>query len=86
MSLIVCGLPKSNTTEGYGKVSNQMQILKDVSSCCFINRVYRIGQKNTVVIYRLITCGTLEEKIYRKQIFKDALMKQATGLSKNPFR
>ena len=54
--------------------------------CLFVNRVYRIGQKKTVVIYRLITCGTLEEKIYRKQIFKDALMKQTTGLSKNPFR
>ncbi|XP_027044335.1 DNA excision repair protein ERCC-6-like, partial [Pocillopora damicornis] len=51
-----------------------------------VDRVYRIGQKKTVVIYRLITCGTLEEKIYRKQIFKDALMKQTTGLSKNPFR
>ncbi|CAH3197195.1 unnamed protein product, partial [Porites evermanni] len=51
-----------------------------------VDRVYRIGQKKTVVIYRLITCGTLEEKIYRKQIFKDALMKQTTGVSKNPFR
>lgn len=51
-----------------------------------VDRVYRIGQKRTVIIYRLITCGTLEEKIYRKQIFKDALMKQTTGVSKNPFR
>jgi len=51
-----------------------------------VDRVYRIGQKKTVVIYRLITCGTLEEKIYRKQIFKEALMKQTTGSSKNPFR
>lgn len=51
-----------------------------------VDRVYRIGQKRTVVIYRLITCGTLEEKIYRKQIFKEALMKQTTGSSKNPFR
>ncbi|KAJ7333824.1 DNA excision repair protein ERCC-6-like [Desmophyllum pertusum] len=51
-----------------------------------VDRVYRIGQKKSVVVYRLITCGTLEEKIYRKQIFKDALMKQTTGLSKNPFR
>ncbi|XP_068679603.1 DNA excision repair protein ERCC-6-like [Montipora foliosa] len=51
-----------------------------------VDRVYRIGQKKTVIIYRLITCGTLEEKIYRKQIFKVALMKQTTGVSKNPFR
>ena len=57
-----------------------------MKATCFVNRVYRIGQKKTVVIYRLITCGTLEEKIYRKQIFKDALMKQTMGSSKNPFR
>ena len=49
-------------------------------------RAYRIGQKNTVVIYRLITCGSLEEKIYRKQVFKQAITKQTTGSSKNPFR
>ena len=30
-----------------------------------VDRVFRIGQKKNVVIYRLITCGTVEEKIYR---------------------
>jgi SNF2 family DNA or RNA helicase len=33
-----------------------------------VDRVYRIGQKRDVVIYRLVTCGTVEEKIYRKQV------------------
>ena len=51
-----------------------------------VDRVYRLGQKKDVVVYRLITCGTVEEKIYRKQIFKNALMKQTTGRSKNPYR
>ncbi|XP_035999472.1 trichohyalin-like [Fundulus heteroclitus] len=51
-----------------------------------VDRVYRIGQKENVVIYRLITCGTVEEKIYRGQVFKDSLMKQNTGDTKNPFR
>ncbi|XP_033628161.1 DNA excision repair protein ERCC-6-like isoform X1 [Asterias rubens] len=51
-----------------------------------VDRVYRIGQKRSVVIYRLISCGTVEEKIYRRQIFKDSLTKQATGTSKNPYR
>ena len=39
-----------------------------------VDRVYRIGQKRDVIIYRLITCGTVEEKIYRKQVFKQSLM------------
>ncbi|XP_028400404.1 DNA excision repair protein ERCC-6-like [Dendronephthya gigantea] len=51
-----------------------------------VDRAYRIGQKRTVVIYRLITCGSLEEKIYRKQVFKQAITKQTTGSSINPFR
>uniref|UniRef100_A0A3Q2P2E2 Excision repair cross-complementation group 6-like n=1 Tax=Fundulus heteroclitus TaxID=8078 RepID=A0A3Q2P2E2_FUNHE len=51
-----------------------------------VDRAYRIGQKENVVIYRLITCGTVEEKIYRGQVFKDSLMKQNTGDTKNPFR
>ena len=37
-------------------------------------RVWRIGQKNSVTIYRLITTGTIEEKMYHRQIFKTFLM------------
>ncbi|XP_034341535.1 DNA excision repair protein ERCC-6-like [Arvicanthis niloticus] len=51
-----------------------------------VDRVYRIGQKENVVVYRLITCGTVEEKIYRRQVFKDSLIRQTTGDKKNPFR
>uniref|UniRef100_A0A8C3J1K0 DNA excision repair protein ERCC-6-like n=1 Tax=Calidris pygmaea TaxID=425635 RepID=A0A8C3J1K0_9CHAR len=51
-----------------------------------VDRAYRIGQKENVVIYRLVTCGTVEEKIYRRQIFKDSLIRQTTGDKKNPFR
>lgn len=33
-------------------------------------RAWRIGQNKQVTIYRLITAGTIEEKIYHRQIFK----------------
>jgi len=33
-----------------------------------VDRAYRIGQSRDVVVYRLITCGTVEEKIYSRQV------------------
>ena len=36
-------------------------------------RAWRLGQKREVVVYRLITAGTIEEKIYHRQIFKQFL-------------
>ena len=40
-----------------------------------VDRAYRIGQTKDVVVYRLITCGTVEDKIYRRQVFKGGLSK-----------
>src|SRR5215469_12775625 len=36
-------------------------------------RAWRLGQKREVTIYRLMTVGTIEEKIYHRQIFKQFL-------------
>ena len=36
-------------------------------------RAWRLGQKREVTIYRLLTAGTIEEKIYHRQIFKQFL-------------
>ncbi|KAF2396175.1 hypothetical protein EJ06DRAFT_516923 [Trichodelitschia bisporula] len=36
-------------------------------------RAWRLGQKKPVEIYRLMTAGTIEEKIYHRQIFKQVL-------------
>lgn len=43
-----------------------------------VDRAYRIGQLRNVLVYRLMTCGTIEEKIYRKQVFKGGLFRTAT--------
>ena len=38
-----------------------------------VDRCYRIGQRKNVTIYRLIAAGTVEEKMYEKQIYKDGI-------------
>lgn len=43
-----------------------------------VDRAYRIGQMKDVIVYRLMTCSTVEEKIYRMQIFKGGLFRTAT--------
>lgn len=37
---------------------------------------YRIGQTRDVIVYRLVTCGTVEEKMYARQIWKECMNKQ----------
>ena len=36
-------------------------------------RAWRIGQRRPVTVYRLITSGTIEEKVYHRQIYKQFL-------------
>jgi DNA excision repair protein ERCC-6-like len=40
-----------------------------------IDRIYRIGQKRDVIVYRLVTIGGIEEMIYRRQIHKQGMGK-----------
>ncbi|KFD48999.1 hypothetical protein M514_10151 [Trichuris suis] len=44
-------------------------------------RAWRIGQTNDVLVFRLITSSTVEEKIYHRQIFKQFLINRVL---KNP--
>ncbi|KAK6143955.1 hypothetical protein DH2020_020775 [Rehmannia glutinosa] len=44
-------------------------------------RAWRIGQKKDVSVYRLITRGTIEEKVYQRQIYKHFLTNK---ILKNP--
>jgi SNF2 family DNA or RNA helicase len=52
-----------------------------------IDRVHRIGQKSVVHVYRLLTIGTIEEKIKRLQFYKkdvfDSLITQSHSFIKN---
>jgi DNA excision repair protein ERCC-6 len=41
-------------------------------------RAWRLGQKRDVTIFRLMTKGTIEEKIYHRQIFKQFLTNKIT--------
>ncbi|XP_038600612.1 DNA repair and recombination protein RAD54B isoform X2 [Tachyglossus aculeatus] len=45
-------------------------------------RVWRDGQKRPVHIYRLLTTGTIEEKIYQRQISKQSLSGTVVDLTK----
>ncbi|KAJ6663907.1 hypothetical protein lerEdw1_008861 [Lerista edwardsae] len=45
-------------------------------------RVWRDGQRRTVHIYRLLTTGTIEEKIYQRQISKQGLSGAVVDFSK----
>merc|ERR1712112_182019 len=40
-----------------------------------IDRTHRLGQKKPVVVYRLFTSGSIEDKMFRYQIFKRGLVK-----------
>ena len=50
-----------------------------------IDRTHRIGQKNSVNVYRLITEGTIEERIVKLQEKKKFLFDSLVGESKNLF-
>lgn len=50
-----------------------------------VGRVYRLGQQKPVFVYRFISGGTFEEKIFGKAIFKTHLANRVVD-KKNPIR
>ncbi len=50
-------------------------------------RVWRDGQRKPVFIYRFLCAGTIEEKMYQRQIMKEevsqAVVDVGTGTSRN---
>lgn len=58
--------------------------IRNLSKICVVQareRAWRIGQKRDVTVYRLITRGTIEEKVYHRQIYKHFLTNK---ILKNP--
>jgi SNF2 family DNA or RNA helicase len=41
-----------------------------------VDRAYRIGQVRDVVVYRLITCATIEDKMLGRQVYKGGIFHQ----------
>ena len=44
-----------------------------------MDRAYRIGQTRNVTVYRLISAGTIEDKILERQASKQALAAEVVG-------
>ena len=49
-----------------------------------VDRAYRIGQTKPVIVYRLLTSGTIEEKIYRKQVCYMNILLYRVSQTKTP--
>eukprot|EP00850_Spirogloea_muscicola_P010963 SM000066S20438 [mRNA] locus=s66:340459:346376:+ [translate_table: standard] len=43
-----------------------------------VDRAYRMGQRRNVIVYRLISASTIEEKMYARQVVKGGLLRSAT--------
>ncbi|XP_014783663.1 DNA excision repair protein ERCC-6-like [Octopus bimaculoides] len=72
------------TTQGFDKLIDPSW--NPATDSQAVDRVYRIGQTKNVIIFRLMTCGSVEEKIYIRQLFKLSINRQTTKESKDPFR
>lgn len=44
-----------------------------------VDRAFQLSQSKDAIVYRLVTCGTVEEKIYRRKVMKEELTKIRTG-------
>jgi SNF2 family DNA or RNA helicase len=44
-----------------------------------VDRVHRLGQKSTVFVYRMVTAGTIEERIEALKVSKKNLFNQVMG-------
>ena len=51
-----------------------------------MDRAYRIGQTRNVTVYRLISAGTIEDKILERQASKQALADEVVGVDVEGFK
>ena len=50
-----------------------------------VDRVHRLGQKSTVMVYRMVTAGTIEERIEALKASKKDLFNQVVGGQEGDF-
>ncbi len=50
------------------------------------DRAYRIGQTRTVTVYKLVSVGTIEEKIIERQQLKQTLADEVIGSDEEGFK
>ena len=51
-----------------------------------MDRAYRIGQKKVVTVYRLVSKGTIEERILERQRMKQSLADEVIGTDAAGFK
>lgn len=56
----------------YDKVENSILLFNSEDNQA-VDRAYRYGQKNDVVVYRLMSCSDIEEHMYRSQVSRYCL-------------
>lgn len=73
----------------FALVATRANACADAFRCLAVQareRAWRIGQTRAVTVYRLICRGTIEEKIYHRQIFKLFLTNKVLSYPRAPSR
>ncbi|GAB1288312.1 DNA repair and recombination protein RAD54B [Apodemus speciosus] len=84
LCVALLGCPGTHSVDQAGlELRNLLASASQVLGLKAMSRVWRDGQKHPVHIYRLLTTGTIEEKIYQRQISKQGLSGAVVDLTRS---